>query len=493
MSEQTGQPIQASDLVGCRYRLVQRRAHPDVPATPAAQARAERADAARAAVLAHLPGPSKNFRCLDLDTEADRWEREMATLEAMATGAHLITHAAFAYDTWQVDVDALVREGDAYLPLLITNHRVARRVQSAGSPSLPAVPTHRVGLSAPLELPYRLRHHSVDGYRLGMAARALEASDLDAGRGLIIGQDRDTAFYVDTQSYQPALERALEAAAPANLPTSPRRLKECADCRFWHLCEPVLRARDDISLFLPGDRGTPYVERGIGKVQELIDASLGEVSALAQAWRDGTVLLKRPEFVAPPRADVEVDIDMEAYLDQGAYLWGAWHAGEYTPFVTWAPLGGQAEAHNVAAFWQWLMQLREDAHAQGRTFAAYCYSAHGENHWLRMSAQRFGTPSPQEVAEFIASPEWVDMFSYVKRGFAGPHGLGLKLVAPQAGHAWAEDDFDGEESVNARRLAVAGDQHARQRLLDYNAGDVQATARIREWMSQGAPGVAELG
>ena len=39
----------------------------------------------------------------------------------------------------------------------------------------------------------------------------------------------------------------------------------------------------------------------------------------------------------------------------------------------------------------------------------------------------------REVEEFISSSEWVDMFAHVKRSFAGPFGLGLKVVAPEAG------------------------------------------------------------
>ena len=54
------------------------------------------------------------------------------------------------------------------------------------------------------------------------------------------------------------------------------------------------------------------------------------------------------------------------------------------------------------------------------------------------------------------------------------------------------DEETGEESVNARRGALAGDTDARAQILHYNAGDVRATHAVREWMSHGAPGVPSL-
>ncbi|MDN6465929.1 MAG: TM0106 family RecB-like putative nuclease [Corynebacterium casei] len=499
--------VRASDLVGCRYRLVQRHTHPEVPRTEAAQARADRYDAARSAVWENFPRKSDSrripFRRIDLGPipAEDPWLRSLETLEALATGATHITGAVFANEKWLVGGDMVGREGasasnGSYTPVMVSTHRVARKHDKAKTLG---VPTHRLGLSEPLELGYKPRHHVLDGYHLAMAARALDDLGLNSGRGVLIGQDRNLAFYTDTATYQPALDAALDAVELENLPTQPRRVKECASCRFWPLCKPELEAMDEISLFLPGDRARPYRERGIETVQGLIDASLGTPSQLAAAWRDGTVLLAHGDITVP-RADVEIDVDMEAYMDQGAYLWGAWMDGTYYDFVTWEMLGSKAEARNFAEFWTWLMEQRDNAHAAGKTFAAYCYSAHGENHWMRMSAQRFhahtpGVPSVEEVDAFINSGEWVDMFAHVKANFVGPFGLSLKTVAPQAGFHWEQGDFDGEESVNARRVAIGTDAAAltaREMLLTYNADDVQATLAVREWMSDNAPNTPRL-
>ncbi|MEO9222746.1 MAG: TM0106 family RecB-like putative nuclease, partial [Mycobacteriaceae bacterium] len=210
------------------------------------------------------------------------------------------------------------------------------------------------------------------------------------------------------------------------------------------------------------------------------------------------------------RADVEVDVDMESYLEHGAYLWGALLSAEgveptYRPFVTWEPLPSTDEARSFADFWAWLMGVRADAAAHGKTFAAYCYSETAENRWLLGSAARFaglaGIPTGGEVQEFIGSEQWVDVYAAVNSAFLCPHGKGLKKVAPVAGFAWRDVEAGGEASMGWYRAAVgmdgpAPDPGQRQRLLDYNADDVWATKVLREWMTDRAalevPLAAEL-
>ncbi|MDK4242098.1 TM0106 family RecB-like putative nuclease [Corynebacterium pseudodiphtheriticum] len=541
--------VEAHDLVGCHYRLVQARRYPETLATEASQERALRSADARAEVAALLPvapalgdGRRRNFRRIDLGPlpagdAASVERREFDTLEALAWQPDLVTGAVLAGTTgnpetgdtaggmgmpggaaiphigqackdgntpveWKVSVDALVRTGDnAYLPVMVSNHRVAR--EKAGG-AVAVVPTHRAGLGRPITEEFALRQHSVDGYRLGLAARALEELGLATGRGGLIGQDRRRIFLMDTQRFQRGLSNALAAVQPEELPQGPRRRKECASCRFWVYCEQELQATDDISLFLSGDRADHLRERGITTVEALRRADpavAGDYAQLADAWRRGIAFLaRRPaEEMRIPRADVELDIDMEAYLDQGAYLWGVWDGVDYHPFVTWDELGGAAEARNFAKFWEYLCQRRRQAESAGQSFRAYCYSAHGENHWMRMSVRRFagqpGIPSMEEVSAFIASEQWVDVFRYAKQFLADTAGMGLKQVAATAGHRWPDEDVDGEQSVNARRIAVGDGPEAtgsRAQLLGYNQGDCQATRVVRDWLCAGAPGVPRI-
>lgn len=482
--------VRASDLVGCRFKLRQRQRYPEITSeTP------QQLEAARAAVLAQLPikralgdGAGKRFVRVDAGGDAG------ATARAMRGGAHLIVNAKLrgivAGIAVDADVDVLVRDAAAaeagatiYAPVLVSNHRVARPHPQS---TLEYIPVARLGLGKKLEVKAKARHHTIDGYRLALAHLLL--AQHSAGWGGLVGQDRQRAYVVHAEKYVEPLLRAL--ALPT--PDEPRRLKQCATCRFWPVCEPRLRELDDISLVLPGAKADGLRARGITTVQALIDANLGEASRVAAAWRAGLPVLRRPGVMKVPRADVEIDVDMEAYLDQGAYLWGAFDGTTYHAFVTWDDVGGEAEQRNFTAFWQWLMRQREQAHAEGKTFAAYCYAAGGENYWLRSSAARFfgvGSEAEQQVQRFIASDEWVDVFAHVRTHLVGTDGLGLKVLGPVVGFHWEDDDVDGERSVELRLEARHGDVEAREMLLRYNEDDCRATRAVRDFLSAGAPGV----
>jgi hypothetical protein len=66
-------------------------------------------------------------------------------------------------------------------------------------------------------------------------------------------------------------------------------------------------------------------------------------------------------------------------------------------------------------------------------------------------------------------------------------------VAPLVGFHWQVDAPGGADSMVRYDAAAVGDESARQWLLDYNRGDVQATLALREWMASArVPGVEKL-
>jgi len=229
---------------------------------------------------------------------------------------------------------------------------------------------------------------------------------------------------------------------------------------------------------------------------DLARAALGRAPAYRRRGVDALVVR---------RADVEVDIDMEN-TEVGAYLWGnlvtrrmgSPGPSEYVPFVTWQPLTPEVEAANSLAFWRWLMDLRTATLAEGRSFAAYCWSAQAENRFLRRIGLIPGRAD--EVEAFISSTEWVDLHAVWDDQVLTGGSSGLKVVAPLVGVSWTVDEPGGGESMvrydEAIGAAAEGAREAARRwVLTYNRGDVEATLAVREWLDgegRGIPRVESL-
>ena len=345
--------LQPSDLVGCRYRLSQKQRHPDIPPTDTTYARRRRLALARRQATALLPthpqrGDKKLFHRVDLGTLDDAEDRWFATLEALAAQATIITdamlHTTCGGHAFAVPIDALVRRPDGnYMPVLITNHRIIRPDPNR---SIQVMSTRRLGLGTPNIGHYRLKHHSADSFTLALANHALADVGHAAQRGILIGQDPEIAVILDTELLEQGLQLALKQPIPAHA----HRVKECGTCRFWPLCEAELVERDDLSLLFAGDKSAQYQREGIITVADLAQEPTGNPAnpdiILARAFRHGSHLVKRRPETTAPSFDLEIDIDVEAYLDRGVYLWGAYDGTTYHPFATWDDLGGRAEAEH---------------------------------------------------------------------------------------------------------------------------------------------------
>jgi predicted RecB family nuclease len=479
-------------------------------------------------------------------------ERVAATAAAVAAGAPLIWGAVLPSDPEagrRGGAELLVRlPGGGYVPVLVVRHRVSDPGAGAlTSPLLEPWPRR----AAP-DAGRKVRSQPRDLLRLAHLHRMLRAAGWAPGPaaahahlGGVIGMDADVVVWHDLRAgHWPggrstlaeydarfADRTAVATAAARGEPAlaAPSRITECRRCPWWPTCEADLERGFDVSLVVRGETAVALREAGVRTVAELaaLDPAdeppipvpglpFPDMVALARAWQRGLAVVRRVPRVAVPRADVEVDIDMESFGESGAYLWGALlsHPGGsrpgdepagYRAFATWEPVPTPDEARSFAEFWAWLAGVRERAAAGGRSFAAYCYNEQAENRWLLASARRFaglpGVPAVAEVEEFIAAPSWVDLFAVVSDWFLCAHGKGLKRIAPVAGFAWRDAEAGGENSMRWYRDAVgmdgaAPDPAQRVRLLEYNADDVAATRVLREWMCSPAvesvPLAAEL-
>jgi predicted RecB family nuclease len=468
-------------------------------------------------------------------------ERRAATEAAISAGAAYVWNAALPPDpeAGRVgDIELLVRgPAGGYRPLIVARHRVTD--PGSGALTSPLSAPHAEHASA--DDARKARSHPRDQLRLAHLTRMLEAIGAAApgpAYGAVIGMDADVVLWhaLSTPSWPGghstmaeydrrfADRMAVAGAALSGAPAlaEPSRITECRRCPWWPTCEAELAARGDVSLVLRGEDAAAVRSVGMATVAQLAawdpaaeppvplhGMPFADAVALARAWLRGLPVVRRVERVPVPRADVEVDIDMESFGESGAYLWGALLTGPgadavgevpgYRAFATWEPLPTDDEARSFAEFWTWLSGVRRRCVERGLTFAAYCYNEQAENRWLLASADRFagqpGVPPRPEVAEFIGSRQWVDMFALVSRWFLCAQGKGLKRIAPVAGFAWADPEAGGENSMRWYRDAVGldgapPDPAQRERLLRYNADDVQATHVLREWMC--SPALAEV-
>jgi predicted RecB family nuclease len=460
-------------------------------------------------------------------------QRCAATLALLHQGAPFVWGGLLPADPLggrRGGVELLVRHRGGYLPVIVVRHKVTD--PGSGARTSPLV--EPVLAAARTDPTRKVRPQSRDQLRLAHAFRLLQAAGVaPRGRatGGVVGLEADVVVWHDLDAptwpagrtamaeydarFADRLAVARAAATEAQPLALPSRVTECRSCPWWPTCGPTLRASRDVSMVLRGEDTVALRAAGVSTVDALaaldpageppvpmVGMSLRDAVLLARAWQRDLTLVRRNQHVCVPRADVEVDVDMESFDEAGAYLWGCLLSGSdigvsggYRAFATWEPVPTADEARSFAAFWRWLADVRSRAALRGLSFHAYCYNEQAENRWMLSSAERFAgapeIPTVTEVQEFISSGQWVDLYGLVSAEFLCAHGKGLKTIAPAAGFSWHDPEASGENSMRWYRDAVglgsAGsdepDLAQRERLLTYNADDVRATRALRLWMS----------
>ncbi|MFC3963827.1 TM0106 family RecB-like putative nuclease [Nocardia jiangsuensis] len=516
--------IDARSLIGCRHRLHLDAAFGQQIAGVREDAgvieRREAAALHRQQVRTALVGAAPE-QWVVIDPKGRAADRAAATLRACANAAPRIWGALLPQepDTGRRGgVEILLRDAErgGYIPVLVVNHKVTDPRRPEPADFHPTTTDPHVWNPAPD--PHRkLRQQPRDQQRLAHLYRMLQRHGLASPAlvGGVIGYEGSRILVHDLGPLLAEYDRRYAdriAVVRGELPTLPSKIPECRQCPWWSRgpeagpgCEGVLIERRDVSLVAPGSRAEVLRGHGVQTIDDLAAWSgpepedwqhgpFVEAVVTARAWIAGAPLVRRVQPVRVQRADVEVDVDLESFQEFGAYLWGTLLDGVYRPFVTWDPLPTVDEARSFGEFWSWLMRTRAQAHAAGRTFAAYCYSRTAEDKWLYESARRFagkpGVPSVEQVRAFVDGPEWVDMFQAVSEQFICPNGKGLKKIAPVAGFSWRDPEAGGEASMSWYRRAVGYEAEPalsqRTRLLEYNEDDVRATRVLREWMTERA-------
>jgi len=310
------------------------------------------------------------------------------------------------------------------------------------------------------------------------------------------------------------LAETAAAAAPDDPPLlAPVVNHECSYCVWWTTCRPQLDD-DDLSLRIsksPLDAHEIGVLRGAGitTVRDLAVADLeallpdylpqvqhrfGAEDRIRLAQRRSRLLHHGRQLdrltsgpIELPRADLEIDVDIETSRDDRVYLWGFWvddgaHEPYYRSFAGFEDLDEDQEQELARSAMRWLREI-----VDGRSSLVFHYS---DYELIRL--QRLTRPGDEvlEWANAYAREHFIDLFALVRTHFFGANGLGLKVVASAgAGFHWRDDDPGGLNSMIWFDEAVHGEdpearEQATQRVLDYNEDDVRATWALRRWLRQ---------
>ena len=509
----------------------------DVPLRPpdaGAQQRITAAATHRAEIARQLAASrGADEQWVAIQGELSPGQRALRTEQALDSSADVVSGALLPTDHAggrRGGVELLVRTGHGYVPVIVVRHRI----NDPGEGALTTALTDLDPDNAVVDRQRKPRSQPRDQLRLAHLRRMLQAAghaEPHRAFGGVIGLDADVVAWQDLESptwpggrstlaeydarFGDRLAVARAAEARADALAQPSRILECRSCPWWDTCGPELHRISDVSLVARGDAATQLREAGVATVHQLAaldpaaDAPVNwnsgtfvDMVALAKAWLADLTVVRRVREVTAPRADVELDVDMENFGDSGAYLWGCLLSGVdiglepgYHSFATWDPLPSKDEARSFAEFWAFLSEVRSRAQQRGLSFSAYCYNALAENRWLYNSVDRFagmpGVPDRSEVKEFVDSDEWVDLFRTVSESFLCARGKGLKVVAPVAGFHWRDDEAGGEASMRWYQDAVgmngtAPDTAQRERLVHYNEDDVRATQVLRSWITANA-------
>lgn len=320
--------------------------------------------------------------------------------------------------------------------------------------------------------------------------------------------------YDSEHAFRVELAEAAAALAPGDPPLlEPIANRECGWCQWWDVCRPQLDD-DDLSLRIsksPLDVHEIQVlrELGVATVTELaardVDALLpaylprvthrvGAEDRLRLAWRRSVLMVRGVDFdrvtagaIDLPAATVEIDLDIETSVADRVYLWGFLVSDArdgshyYRHFSVFDDLDDDAEATLAESAMAWLRDLVDGVDALVFHYSDY------ELVRLDRLARRSGSELLDWAIDW-AKQNFFDLFTVIRTHFFGTQGLGLKVVASKAaGFGWRDASPGGLNSQGWFDEAVTGESaliraNARQRVLEYNEDDVEATWHVRRWL-----------
>jgi len=485
---------------------------------------------------------------VDLGLINDYKERSEATLRAIKRGDLIIVGAALPSADGRSGAPDILLRGPAknggaysYFPVDIKNHKPLEGKSRATKQIVSTFQDLTKEKAFEIEVGPG-KPNSSDSLILAHYWRLLESLGyMPDGEpfGAIIGSDKklvwrslaeplrdyDTQFAVRLAALMALIDQKPPHTRPIWNPSW------CENCNWQDHCKEKLLAEQHVSLI----KGVSYTRAvALDSVKpapirtwaDLANTSAADLEIKgwpnpqveidhARARLSGTNIPFTPREVGDfsvPRADVEIDFDMESIGKSEAnsrpdcvYLWGTLTKirNESVRKLLTNPNEGfhgfsifeknEAESDALASFWAWVQDWITKSRVHDFSLKFYCYRESAEHNAMKEVSKRSdgkeGVPSIEEIDGFKKSEFWLDIEDYVKRLIWSTENQKLKTVGKIAGAKW-EEGANGALSTAwfdawTRSTDPAERESLKKQLLEYNKNDVEATLILRDWINDG--------
>ena len=487
-------------------------------------------------------------KVVDLALINDYKERTEATIRAIERGDAIIVGAALPSSEGRSGAPDILVKGpsksdgaNTYFPVDIKNHKPLEGKRKPTNQIVSSLKEFSKDQASEIEIGPGTPD-SDDSLILSHYWRLLESLGyLPDGEpfGAIIGSEKQLVWrslIAPLRDYDQqfevrlaALMALIEQKPPHTKPTW--NLDWCIQCHWQNHCKEKLLAEQHVSLIkgvsysravnlesvkpkpirtwaeLANTSATDLDIKGWPKPQLEIDHARARLSGSSFPFvpRNSTDL-------AVPRADVEIDFDMESIGKSEAngrpdcvYLWGTLTSirSEKVRQVIGSPKEGfhgfsifeknETESEALASFWAWAQDWIAKSKEHEFSLKFYCYHGTAENTAMKNVSKRsngkIGVPSLDEIEEFKESEYWLDIENYVKKFIWSTENQQLKTVGKIAGANWEEGANGALSTVWfdtwTRSADVAERESLKNQLLEYNTNDVEATLILRNWINDG--------
>ena len=485
---------------------------------------------------------------VDLGLIEDFQERTEATLRAIKRGDAIIVGAALLASEGRSGAPDILVKGpsrsdgvNSYFPVDIKNHNPLSKSKKPTKQIVSSLKVFNKDQASEIEIGPG-EPDSDDSLILSHYWRLLESLGFaPAGEpfGGIIGpekhlvwrsldaplRDYDQQFAVRLAALMALIEQKPPHTRPIWNPSW------CDQCHWREHCKEKLLAEQHVSLI----KGVSYTKAvalqsakptPIRTWSELANATAEDLVIKgwprpqveidhARARLSGSTIPFTPrasEDFSVPRADVEIDFDMESIAKSEAngrvdnvYLWGTLTKirSEKVREILSNPREGfygfsifennKTEAEALSSFWTWVQDWISKSVEHNFSLKFYCYHGAAENTAMKSVSKRangkVGVPSLDEIEKFKQSDYWLDLEDYVEKLIWSTENQQLKTVGKIAGAKWEEGANGALSTVWfdtwIRSTDPAERESLKNQLLEYNKNDVEATLIIRDWINDG--------